>query len=193
MPAARPPGAPRVLPADGPRTLDSGLDAYHRMRRAAPLRECALAFDPETGIYHAIQGAGDRINIRDLRAQGLIVLRHAHPNVRGTDAAAPGDRFASTDDMGHLSLDTPAGEFRMATIDFELGGGRTGQTNYTVDKRNGRVECRVEIVNDGRIVHRGEWPDILDYQRFLFREFGHAGDLPEGSTQLDPDVIDDDC
>jgi hypothetical protein len=182
----------RTLPETGPTTLDAGLGAYHEVRRGRLLKETALAYDPKTGIYHVIPGAGDFINIKELREMGLILLRHSHPNVRGADHVAPGDTYPSTDDMGHLALDTPPGEFRMATVDFELGGGRTGHTNYRVDKRNNRIECSIEIYHDGQLVHRDGWPDILDYQQFLFDNFQHTGDLPEGSTQLDPNALDDD-
>jgi hypothetical protein len=192
----RPPGGPvgfgRVESPTGAQTSEAGLDVYQRMRRGTPLKECMLVLDPSGPAYYGVQGGGEKINIAKVREQGMIVLRHSHPNVRGTDAASPGDNHPSTEDMGELAIDTPPGQRRTASIDFDIGGGRSGHADYHVDKRRGRIECGVEIYHDGELVFRDSWPDITDYQRFLSDRFGAPGTLPEGSTQLDPDADDED-
>jgi len=195
-----PPRPPGVRPRIGDR-LTSTVDAhslheakvlYRDVLKAAPLHECALVFDPGTGVYHVVQGGPNSIELRSIRAEGLIVLRHAHPVKKGTDAAEGGDRFASTEDMGLLALATPPGEFRMEHIDFQVGGGEMGYTEFIVDKRDGRnIRCSVRVRIGGQVVFEREFPGLVAYQDFLGREFDAPGQLPENSTLFDPEGPDD--
>ncbi|HTI35084.1 MAG TPA: hypothetical protein VL422_15515, partial [Miltoncostaea sp.] len=193
---AGPPGRPRIgdrVTSQVDRySLLEGLITYHDMRRASPLMEAALAYDPQTGIYYAIQGGPDAISLASIREAGLIVLRHGHPVVGGREHAAVGDWLPSTEDMGELSIDTPPGEFRMQEVDFELGGGELGRTQFWVDKTQGRVECRIRMYHSGEVVLERTFNDIVAYQDFLGQTFDAPGQLPVGSTQVDPNALDDD-
>ena len=173
-------------------SLSEGLVTYREMMFGAPLHECALVYDPRTGTYYAVQGGRDSIQLRSIREEGLVVIRHSHPVVETTDAAHPGDRLPSTEDMGELALITPPGEFRAEAVDFQRGGGETGHTVFRVDKRNGRVECSVTMYFGDTVVFERSFDRIEDYQAFLGRTFDAPGQLPEGSTQVNPNAPDED-
>ncbi len=192
-----PPGRPRigdrVTSQVDQHSLLEGLITYHEMRRASPLMEAALVYDPQTGIYYAVQGGPDSIELSGIRREGLVVLRHGHPVVGGgRDSAAVGDWLPSTPDMGQLALETPPGEFRMEEVDFELGGGELGRTQFWVDKTQGRVECRIRMYHSGEVVLERTFNDIVEYQDFLGQTFDAPGQLPVGSTQVDPNADTDD-
>ncbi|MGD9573014.1 MAG: hypothetical protein AB7V62_14090 [Thermoleophilia bacterium] len=187
-----PPAPPAAPPPTQAATLQEGLAIYRDQIRATPLHECALVYDPADGTYHLIRGGRDSIGLRDVRAQGLVVLRHSHPVVPGTDAAHRGDRFPSAEDAGELALVTPPGQFRMEVVDFQVGGGELGYTEFRIDKRNGQVEVKIDMYIGGELVHSQDFPDLYAYQDFLGREFDAPGKLPEGSVLLDPGGPDDD-
>jgi hypothetical protein len=94
--------------------------------------------------------------------------------------------------MGELALVTPPGEFRMEEVDYELGGGELGRTRFIVDKRAGAVCCRIEMYHSGELVFDRDFADIVEYQDFLGQTFDAPGELPERSTQLAPDLDDED-
>ncbi len=188
-----PPAPPAAPPPAQTATLQEGLTAYRDQIRLTPLNECALVYNPADGTYHLVRGGEDSIGIRELREQGMVLLRHSHPVVPGTDAAHVGDRFPSTDDAGLLALVTPPGQFRMEHVDFQVGGGELGYTEFIIDKRNeGLIEVKIRMYIGGELVHHQEFPGLVEYQDFLGRTFDAPGQLPENSTLYDPDGPDDD-